>query len=67
MKATLQFTLPDEQSEFDAARLGRQSLTCLWDIDAHCRSLLKYGQPTQEQRTLAEEIRAMIDEELLDT
>jgi hypothetical protein len=67
MQATFTYTLPDDQSEFDAARLGRQALTCLWDIDAHCRSLLKYGQPTQEQRTLAEEIRAMIDAELLDT
>jgi len=66
MKATLQFSLPDEQSEFDAARLGRQALTCLWDIDAHCRSLLKYGAPTAEQAALAEEIRAMIDAELRD-
>jgi hypothetical protein len=67
MKATLQFTLPDEQSEFDAARLGSRALSALWDIDQHCRSLLKYGEPTPEQKTLAEEIRAMIDAELLDT
>jgi hypothetical protein len=67
MRATFTFTLPEDQSEYDAARLGRQALTCLWDIDQHCRSLLKYGAPTPDQAALAEEIRAMIDAELLET
>jgi hypothetical protein len=66
MKATLSFTLPDEQAEFDAARLGRQALSCLWDIDQRCRSLLKHGDPTDEEARLAKEIRAMIDPELLE-
>jgi hypothetical protein len=66
MKATLSFTLPDEQAEFDAARLGRQALSCLWDIDQRCRSLLKHGEPAAEEARLANEIRAMIDPELLD-
>jgi hypothetical protein len=64
MRATLTFTLPDEQSEFDAARLGRDALTALWEIDQHCRSLCKHGEPTPEQRRLAEEIREMITPEL---
>jgi hypothetical protein len=66
MRATLQFTLPDEQGEYDAARLGRQALLALWEIEHHCRSLLKHGESTPEQRALAEQIRAMIDSELLD-
>jgi hypothetical protein len=66
MKATLTFSLPDEQGEFDAARLGSQALAALWDIDQRCRSLLKHGSPTDEEARLAEEIRGMIDGELLE-
>ena len=64
--ATLRFTLPDEQGEFDAARLGSKALLVLWEIDQRCRSLLKHGEPTPEARKLAEEIRGMIDGELLE-
>jgi hypothetical protein len=66
MKATLSFNLPDEQGEFDAARLGHKALTTLWDIDQKCRSLLKHGDPTPEAARLAEEIRGMIPGELLE-
>jgi len=68
MIATLSFTLPDDQGEYDAARLGRQALalTTLWEIDQHCRSLIKHGEPSDETRRLAEEIRAMIPAELLE-
>jgi hypothetical protein len=66
MKATLSFNLPDEQGEFDAARLGRKALTTLWDIDQRCRSLLKHGQPSDETARLAEEIRGMIPGEMLE-
>ena len=65
--ATLRFTLPDEQGDYDAARLGRQALLTLWEIDQKCRSLLKHGDPTPEARKLAEEIRGMIPGEMLDT
>ena len=67
MKATLEFDLPDDQGEFDAARLGRAALSALWQIDQHCRSLLKHGEPTDEEARLAKEIRAMIEPELLET
>jgi hypothetical protein len=64
--ATLRFTLPDEQGEFDAARLGSKALLTLWEIEQKCRSLLGHGNPTPEAARLAEEIRGMIDGELLD-
>jgi hypothetical protein len=64
--ATFRFSLPDEQGEYDAARLGRQALACLWEIDQRCRSLLKHGDPTDAEERLAEEIRGMIDAELLE-
>jgi hypothetical protein len=66
MKVIFTFDLPDDQAAFDAARLGREALATLWEIDQHCRSLLKHGKPTDEQRTLAEQIRAMIPGEMLE-
>jgi hypothetical protein len=66
MKATLQFSLPDDQGEFDRARLGPLAISTLWDIDQHLRSLVKHGEPTPDQRRLAETIRNMIPAELLD-
>jgi len=66
MQAILKFTLPDDQAEYDAARLGRSALLALWEIDQHCRSLLKHGEPTPGERELAEEIRRLIPGELLE-
>ena len=66
MKATLQFNLPEEPGDYDAARLGSKALSTLWEIDQRCRGLLKHGEPTEQEARLAEKIRAMIDAELLD-
>ena len=63
---TIRYTLPDEQAEYDAARLGRAALTTLWQIDQHCRSIVKHGEPSEEERRLAEQIRAMIPGECLE-
>lgn len=57
---TLRFTLPDEQHEFDQARLGRSACGTLWDIDQRLRALLKHGDPSEAEARLAEEIRQMI-------
>jgi len=64
--AILKFTLPDDQAEYDAARLGSEAMQTLWQIDQTCRSLLKHGTPTAEERRLAEQIREMIPGEMLD-
>jgi hypothetical protein len=66
MIATFRFNLPEEQGDFDAARLGRSALLALWEIDQRCRGLLKHGEPTEEQAALAREIREMIPQELLE-
>jgi hypothetical protein len=63
---TIRYTLPDEQSEYDAARLGSEALATLWEIDQTCRSRVKHGSPTQPERELAEEIRRLIPAELLE-
>jgi hypothetical protein len=67
MQAILKFNLPDDQADYDAARLGRSALCALWDVDQHCRSLLRYGEPTPEARELAEAVRRLISDELLET
>lgn len=64
--AILRFTLPEEDVEFRAASQGRAAKIALWDIDQRLRSLLKYGDPTEEEQRLAEEIRNMIPSELLE-
>jgi len=65
-QVNIRFRLPEEQGDYDAARLGRDALLTLWAIDQHCRSLMKHGRPTPEQQRLAERIREMIPAELLD-
>jgi hypothetical protein len=65
MIATLRFNLPDEQAEYDAARLGSEAMQVLWQIDQRLRSLMKYGAPCGETRILCDELRAMIPAELL--
>lgn len=64
--ATFRYKLPDEQAEFDAARLGSEAMSVLWQIDQRLRSLLKHGEPSGETGQLAEEIRKMIPPELLE-
>ena len=66
MIATLRYSLPDEQAEFDAARLGSEAMQVLWQIDQKLRSLLEHGEPSGETGQLAEEIRRMIPLELIE-
>ena len=57
---TIRYRLPDEQHDYDCARVGQAACGTLWDIDQKLRGLLKHGEPTSGERHLAEEIRAMI-------
>ena len=57
---TVRYSLPDEQADYDAARLGRDACAALWEIDQRCRALVKHGSPSEETERLAEEIRQMI-------
>lgn len=63
---TIRYSLPDEQADYDAARLGRDACAALWEIDRRLRGLLKHGDPSSETRQLAEEIRQMIPAECLE-
>jgi hypothetical protein len=63
---TLRFTLPDEQGEYDAARLGSEAMQTLWQIEQHCRERLNYGDAAGRERAALEAIREMIPHELLE-
>ena len=63
---TIRYTLTDEQHEYDAARLGAEALATLRDIDQGLRLLIKHGEPSEETKRLAEQIRAMIPGECLE-
>ena len=59
-KATLSFALPEEQSEFTAAVEGQAARSLIWDIDQHCRGLIKHGDLPEEFDRHLQEIREMI-------
>lgn len=63
---TLRYRLPDEQGEYDAARLGSEALAALWKIDQWCRNRIKYERPTAAETHALEAVRAMIPAELLE-
>lgn len=65
-RVTITFDLPEEYHDLEAALRGAEAQSVLWDIDQHCRSLLKHGEPTAEARALAQQIREMIPAEFLD-
>lgn len=44
MKATLRFTLPDEEEEFEDAISGAQYHSALREVLEHLRQLEKYGE-----------------------
>lgn len=66
MKASLNFTLPDDEYEFQAALLGQRAVRALSAIDRRCRDVLKHGDPGDEAEHLLREIRALIAPELLE-
>ena len=62
MKATLEFSLPEEREEFEMTNKAVDYYSQLHEIDNYLRSLLKYGDPeAQSPRTLAVRIRNMIE------
>lgn len=66
MRATLNFTLPDDDYDFAAALAGRKAVAALVDIDNRCRSVLQHGSPSDETESLLREIRALIPADVLE-
>lgn len=61
-KATLTFTLPEEREEYDLALNGSRAQTTIDDIDNYLRGKIKYGNLTEEQEAIYEEIRNKLHE-----
>ena len=58
----LRFRLPDEQPELTAAMQGRDAKATLWEVDQYCRTILKHGEPSEDERRHLERIRDMLRE-----
>jgi hypothetical protein len=62
-KITLEFNLPDEDTEFETAVNGKHLATILWDVDQWLRSEQKYNEresiPVDELR---DKLREMLYE-----
>ena len=66
MRASLNFTLPDDQAAFDAALLGRRALSVLAEVDRRCRDAIKHGGLTLEEQAVIQDIRNLVPIELLE-
>jgi hypothetical protein len=49
MKAKLEFSLPDEQHEFNCAVNGRKMYSILWELDQWLRSNVKYSPDSMSE------------------
>ena len=65
MKAILEFELPEDKEEFDAASKGMDWAILAWDIDQYIRNRLKY-QTEKLQTTSANEELELLRNELHD-
>lgn len=65
---TVAFSLPDETSEYEAARLGGTALALIAQIDTVCRNVAAHEEwPHAARLELAKSIREMIPAELLES
>lgn len=57
MKATLEFNLPDEESEYYCATKGQAMLNVLWEMQTELRKLWKYEELNADEQLIVERIR----------
>ena len=57
MKAILEYTLPDDQAEFDFAVQSSNMYAALWDISQELRTLWKYEELDEKEWDMVERIR----------
>lgn len=60
MKASLEFELPAEYSEFRRHMDGPGALSVLRDVDQRMRSLIKHGQLSELEETRLQDIREFL-------
>lgn len=63
MKAILEFSLPEDQSDFDLAVNGAKAQSALWEMDQYLRNELKYSDDRSfEDLKLLQELRDQLRE-----
>ena len=69
MKAILEFELPDDKVEFDAASKAMDWAILAWDLEQHIRNRLKYqteklntSSAKEELELLRNELRDLMEE-----
>ena len=66
MKAILEFNLPEDEEQFNAANKSMDWALLAWDIDQLLRNKLKYSDLLPNTRAELEEIRDTLNEMLAD-
>ena len=66
MKAILEFNLPEDEEQFNAANKGMDWALTVWDMDNILRDKLKYSDLLPNTRAELEEIRDTLNEMLVD-
>ena len=61
-KATIQYNLPEEQSEFDLANNASKYYSVLWDLDQYLRNFVKY--PSDREDPILTDTMAKVRDEL---
>lgn len=62
MKAILEFTLPEDQSNFNLARKAGEYHSLLHEIERYLRQIAKYGNPTKGELVIIDRVRELISE-----
>jgi hypothetical protein len=67
MKAILEFDLPEENSDFQAAINGSNYRSCIWEYDQLLRSEMKYKELSDETykayKYCREELRKILEQD----
>ena len=70
MKATITFTLPEEEEEYRNAIEGAKMRVILWDVDQFLRAKMKYEELSDGQydafKETREHLRRLLIEENID-
>ena len=66
MKAILEFNLPEDQEQFDAANRGMDWALVAWETDQLLRKKLKYEEHVTDTIETLEEIRELLNGMLID-
>ena len=65
-RATLSYTLPEEESDFKAALQGRDAKLCLWQFLMYLRNRVKHGELPPEVhdalQAARDELQSMMQE-----